>query len=55
MPASARLAHIAELFAIWYQFVQYTPLVYASLHRDEAADAESAIVREDVAIHAAHL
>jgi hypothetical protein len=25
MPASARLAHGADLFAIWYQFIQYTP------------------------------
>ena len=26
MPASARLAHVADLCAIWYQFNQYTPL-----------------------------
>ena len=26
MPASARLAHVADPCAIWYQFNQYTPL-----------------------------
>jgi hypothetical protein len=26
MPASARLAHVADPCAIWYQFIQYTPL-----------------------------
>src|SRR5947209_6654235 len=26
MPASARLAHVADPRAIWYQFNQYTPL-----------------------------
>ncbi|MEO8216386.1 MAG: hypothetical protein ABI718_04825 [Acidobacteriota bacterium] len=27
MPASARLAHVADSCVIWYQFIQYAPLV----------------------------
>src|ERR1700741_4515530 len=41
MPASARLAHAADLFAIWSQFIQYTPLVLRHHLLHHAVDAEA--------------